>query len=169
MSVTAPRWTETEDQYLRDNRGKKSSSVIAAELCAMGFPATRNAVIGRAKRIGLDRLRVVCGQHYDGRRRSAKGAPKIRVKRLSFDYAPPPAIENMRLVEMVELGWPEQRQECRYIQGEPTWDAKHCGLPTLKGHSWCRGHAALVYEPRTPKPPVSLNTNSRTGSWRRAA
>ena len=38
------------------------------------------------------------------------------------------------------------RGECKFMQGEPAYDAMCCGAPVILGTSWCRFHSKLCYQ-----------------------
>jgi GcrA cell cycle regulator len=156
-------WTEETIEILKRLALEgRSASLIAVALGA----ASRNAVIGKANRIGI-RL------NGDGRgcaRRSApSGAyrlPSGAVSRpkptpgegssaqaLSHDpreeRKPAWAFVEAEVGEMRRLRFEEIRQsECRWPLGDPrSGDFAYCGLTPAEGRSYCAGHCRMAYRP----------------------
>lgn len=152
-------WTEAAIETLRQLALEgKSASAIAA---ALGAPS-RNAVIGKANRIGIKLTgHVQC---------SAPRAPRINAGRprrpaiARTDAAPwkravvpaPPrerkpawAFAEAEVGEMLKVGFEEIHEgACRWPVGDPTNDDfVYCGLQTAKGRSYCAGHCRMAYKP----------------------
>jgi GcrA cell cycle regulator len=138
-------WTEQQDQYLRDHRGKLSSSQIGAQL-----GCTRNAVIGRANRIGLEPLKAV-NKNFDGiniaRRVARDRVPKVKVFKPVVVALPAPTIDDNAIPleqrkSLFELG----RHDCRWPVGhvdEPGFF--FCGATKRDDSSYCAAHHHIAY------------------------
>jgi GcrA cell cycle regulator len=165
-------WTEDTIEALRKLALEgRSASAIAA---ALGAPS-RNAVIGKANRIGIK----LTG-HW---KCAAPGGPRIGVER-----PPRPATSRSKSVaskrslvpvlsrererkpswifaeaevgEMRRIGLAEIRAvQCRWPLGDPTGeDFAYCGLQVAKGRSYCAGHCRMAY-----RPPNARATSERWG------
>ena len=119
----------------------RSASVIAAELGA----GSRNAVIGKANRIGIK-------LNGDGRAPGPGGAPAgaqrarpaaIPRPRPAWTFAPA-EVGEMRRVRFEEI----REFACRWPLGDPgSGDFAYCGLTPVEGRSYCAGHCRLAYRP----------------------
>ena len=152
-------WTEAAIETLRQMAIEgKSASVIAA---AIGAPS-RNAVIGKANRIGIK----LSGQaHCSSPRppRSATSRPRrpaiARTDSPLWKRAVVPALPRERkpawlfaeaqVGEMLKVGLEDISEgACRWPLGDPVnEDFVYCGLATAKGRSYCAGHCRMAYKP----------------------
>jgi GcrA cell cycle regulator len=139
-------WTKEQDQYLREHRGKISSAQIGAHL-----GCTRNAVIGRANRIGLEALRSYNSfeeiNHAKRVRRVAKERA-VRPAAVKVVALPPPsriddaAIPAEQRKSTMELG----RHDCRWPVGDPQEPGFFfCGAVQRDGSSYCADHHHVAY------------------------
>jgi GcrA cell cycle regulator len=161
-------WTEEAIEILKRLALEgRSASVIALALGA----ASRNAVIGKANRIGI-RL------NGDGRADARDWAPPgpyrppsgalSRPKRASADGSSAPALAHypreskrkaawifveaevgeMRRVRLEDI----RQSECRWPLGDPrSGDFAYCGLTPAEGRSYCAGHCRIAYRPPTAR------------------
>jgi len=156
-------WTaEAMDNLKRLALEGKSASVIAA---ALGT-ASRNAVIGKANRIGIK-------LNGDGRasapRRKSAGA--YRSPSAVFPHPKSvPSEQNLASALSLEpkrkASWSFAKSEvgemrrvrfedirefaCRWPLDDPrSWDFAYCGLEPAKGYSYCAGHCRMAYRPPT--------------------
>jgi GcrA cell cycle regulator len=162
----------------------RSASVIAAALGG----ASRNAVIGKASRIGIK-------LNGDGRGPARGGAPagahrtqpsepqaarpvrvprgfpsacldastlRRREERKAAWIEPEVEIKEMRRVRFEEIREPA----CRWPLGDPkSGDFVYCGLERAEGHSYCAGHRRMAY--RAPNGGVPREQRrSLANSWR---
>ena len=171
-------WTdEAVDILKRLAHEGRSASVIAAALGA----ASRNAVIGKANRIGVKLNgggrgfapgESPCGE--------AKPAPPPRPRPVPV----PPFVEReanaalayteahigeMRRVRFADMGGPA----CRWPLGDPrSGDFAYCGLQAAEGRSYCAGHCRLAYRPTKGRARQSARERrgfgAFAGSWRLA-
>jgi GcrA cell cycle regulator len=152
-------WTEAAIETLRQMAIEgKSASAIAA---ALGAPS-RNAVIGKANRIGV---KLTGHVHCSATRasRPAAGRPRrpaiARTDAALWKRAVVPAVPRERkptwlfagaeVGEMLKVGLEDIREgTCRWPLGDPIdEDFVYCGLETAKGRSYCAGHCRMAYKP----------------------
>ncbi len=160
-------WTEEAVEVLKRLALEgRSASVIALALGA----ASRNAVIGKASRIGI-RL------NGDGRA-PAHGWAAAGAHRLSSATVPRPkpapiegssaralsrdsreerkaawAFVEAEVGEMRRVRFEDIRQSaCRWPLGDPrSGDFAYCGLTPAEGRSYCAGHCRMAYRPPTAR------------------
>jgi GcrA cell cycle regulator len=177
-------WTaEAVEDLKRLALAGKSASRIAAEL-----GGSRNAVIGKASRIGI-KLNGGGGRPTSGAAPGRAGRPQWATAR----YAPPNADQGAHVVaagglsprevrtptwtfgeaeigEMRRLRFEDIRESaCRWPLGDPrSGEFAYCGLTPAKGQSYCAGHCRMAYRP----PQARASTRERQGlraignSWR---
>ena len=175
MSYTNPWLDEAKVALLKQLYAEgHSASHIAARIGGV----SRNAVIGKAHRLGLvgnaplqrkmsQRSRSERNAIKKKRWRRPMSPRQNRVAELfaSEPFAPAPEIifipENERKT-LVELG----DRECRWPLGDPKEPSfGFCGRPQEPGLSYCRGHAKVAYQPPVPRQrpapaqPVSTNAS----------
>jgi len=166
-------WTKERERKLEDLwRAGMPSSLIAAELNQedghkFGF-LTRNAVIGKVHRLGLNfpdrrkknppkehknpnpRMRRLAGLVKD----KMNGHPIMELAPLPV-LAPPPAELVMRRLAVGDLTWSEEGpRECRWPIGDPgTKGFFFCGVDTIGMASYCTYHCTVAYDrTRIPTP-----------------
>jgi GcrA cell cycle regulator len=161
-------WTEKEDAILIDCI-KKGLSFYQASLT---LDRTRNACIGRAHRLEISLPQGIRADTFEQRipapRRVAKAAaPKPakpnpgqfpRMANLLVLFEPKKPSQAFRSREKGE-GVPVLKikaGQCRWPLSAFAEATTHfCGEPSVEGHSWCAGHKALAYAPRSTRPPMS--------------
>jgi GcrA cell cycle regulator len=141
----------------------KSASHIAAALGA----ASRNAVIGKASRIGV---KLGGGARGPGTLKARAGRPQWA----SAPYTRPGAVDHrsdvalagdprvkpgeawaawtlgeVEIGEMRRLRFEENLEfACRWPLGDPrSGEFAYCGLTPAKGQSYCAGHCRMAYRP----------------------
>jgi GcrA cell cycle regulator len=161
--MRADVWTEDTIEALRQLALEgRSASAIAA---ALGAPS-RNAVIGKANRIGI---KLTGGNWKCSAPRAARAgvdrprrAAIPRPKPISCQRTPAPALPREReskptwifaeaqVGEMRRIGLEAICEgDCRWPLGDSTEeDFAYCGLEAAKGQSYCAGHCRMAY--RTP-------------------
>lgn len=149
-------WTEERIETLKQLLAERMPPrVIAIHLGGV----TKNAVIGKARRLGL-----AIRSNPQGREYLPKRGPKTHViaGRITQDItprvriAPPPEpVDPVVIHEDIYVG-PEMRKgvldlepgDCRWAHGDPKQPGFHfCGGKALPGLSWCEHHAKVVFEP----------------------
>lgn len=162
------RWTDERDGRLKALQAEKlSASDMAARL-----GVSRNAVIGRLRRLGLSAISCAplaqrkrqpkpkverrggfrpiveparLGAHAGLLIRLAQGLP-IKGS-VPFVNLPPDQSDcAVRLIDTNDI--PESPNKCRYPLGEPTWDMEVCGARTVAGCSWCQRHFKIMRNQR---------------------
>jgi GcrA cell cycle regulator len=178
-------WTaEAVEDLKRLALAGKSASRIAAEL-----GGSRNAVIGKASRIGI-KLNGGGGRLTSGAAPGRAGRPQWATAR----YAPPNAdrgahgvaARGLSPVEgrgawtfgeaeigaMRRLRFEDIREAaCRWPLGDPrSGEFAYCGLTRAKGQSYCAGHCRMAYRPPQGRrrPDEQLSSRLLAGSWRLA-
>lgn len=138
-----------------------TASQIASRINAIGGAGmTRNAVIGKAHRLGLCRridstwLRPNEREAKPKKIRKPALAVRVQVKtRIRFPSAPPAPIEAPIQEGGVSLLEIEQNQ-CRYpVTPDSATSHRFCGCKAVDGLPYCEGHARLAYRvpDRTPQ------------------
>ena len=151
-------WTDAAIETLRQMALEgKSASTIAAVL---GAPS-RNAVIGKANRIGVKLtgnihcLAPRAARPSTGRpRRPAIARTESLGKRAAVPAIPrerKPAwlFAEAQVGEMLKIGLEEiSESACRWPIGDPTSEEfAYCGIQTAKSRSYCAGHCRMAYKP----------------------
>ena len=151
-------WTDAAIETLRQMALEgKSASAIAA---ALGAPS-RNAVIGKANRIGIKLTgHVHCSAPRPPRSITERPRrPVIARTESLWKRAVVPAVPRERkpawafaeaqVGEMLKVGFEEITEgACRWPVGDPTSeDFVYCGVQTAKGRSYCAGHCRMAYKP----------------------
>lgn len=144
-------WTEDEDQFLRDHYGGKMSVTDFAAKIGV----SRNAVIGRAQRLGLSAAHKTGGRVRRAKARLTRSgmaqAIKIAAPRPKAVRPPSPLQERafkplpvcVEPVSFIEL----QPHHCRWPvnrEGEPH---SYCGSHKEPGSSYCRHHVEASMPP----------------------
>lgn len=130
-------WTEERIELLKSLWGAgKTAAEIAKEL---GDNLTRNAVIGKAHRLGL--------------------SGRISPIQKKIDKPLPPEQKQIKAknggISLLEL----TEKTCRYPYGDPKKEGFHfCGGHALAGLPYCSEHAEIAYQTTTRK--FSLNENA---------
>lgn len=139
----------------------RSCSDIASTI---GAGCTRNSVIGKANRLGLERRR---GGNFGSQQLRAPKPPKeprVRIRKVA-EYAP--KIEAEPFIPLEEIEIPEAQrktllqlteQTCRWPVGDPQCDDFYfCGGDVgPKGCApYCKAHASIAYTPASARPKVT--------------
>jgi GcrA cell cycle regulator len=156
-------WTDAAIETLRQMALEgKSASTIAAVL---GAPS-RNAVIGKANRIGVKLTGNIHGLAPRAARPSAERPRRPAIARVdapSWKRAAVPAVQRERkpawafaqaqVGEMLKVGLEEINESaCRWPIGDPTAEEfAYCGIQSAKGRSYCAGHCRMAYKPPTSR------------------
>ena len=141
-------WTDDRVEKLRK---WWAEGLTGSEIAERLGGVSRNAVLGKAHRLGLEKRPnpIILGMSDEERRRRRRERDRNRRggRRRS-----------VRAVVHSDKKWtppPPRRQTfspwrvCQYIAGEPTEDDScKCLEPTLPGHSWCREHFVLTHRRR---------------------
>ena len=175
-------WTaEAVEDLKRLALAGRSASHIAAELGV----GSRNAVIGKASRIGIK---------LSGGGRAASGAAPARAGRPQWAtarYAPPNAdgreaqvvaarglspveagaawtFGEAEIGEMRRLRFEDIREAaCRWPLGDPrSGEFAYCGLTPAKGQSYCAGHCRMAYRPPQARHIARERRRAIGNSWR---
>jgi GcrA cell cycle regulator len=142
-------WTEESIEVLKRLALEGRSANVIAE--ALGA-ASRNAVIGKANRIGVRlngdgrlsapgsrprRARRLSAPAFSGDARTRRAGPRNEV--WAFADA---EVGTMRWVSFEDI----RQAHCRWPLGDPRCgDFAYCGLAPVQGHSYCPGHCRMAY------------------------
>lgn len=132
-------WTEERVSRLKELWG---TGMTAAQIAEQLGNVTRNAVIGKANRLGLSK---------PGRPRVAKARPAAQQQRPRFTRpAPKPepeeAIPQAPAVAPPPPGALPQHRRCQFPVGHPGESDFHfCDHETLTGKPYCDYHCSIAY------------------------
>jgi GcrA cell cycle regulator len=150
-------WTEDNVALLKQLKDEGlSGQEIAIEFGKLGFPLTRNAIIGKLNRLGLSQPQAERTAEYHRRRaeRAAQNRVKRhtvhrihqkRVRRREPEPEPTPEIQgpDAAHVTLLEL----EERHCRWPIGDPCKaDFRFCGADNT-GNSYCPWHSRMAYTP----------------------
>jgi GcrA cell cycle regulator len=137
-------WTAEAVEVLKNLAlAGRSASAIAATLGA----ASRNAVIGKANRIGIrlngDGRAATSDRPQAGKQGSAPALFRAPNRKAAWAFA------EAEVQEMRRVGFEDIHEfVCRWPLGDPmSKDFVYCGLKAAKGRSYCAGHCRMAYEP----------------------
>ncbi len=130
-------WTVDMDAYITANRGAQSAAVMGLHL-----KVSRNAVIGRSHRLGLEKLARAPAATKEVRayKRMAARKSLVRAEPLREFVPRPMPIESLN-IPFIDLG----PHHCREIVGsEGIGQSLSCGHPIAR-ESYCRFHYQQNY------------------------
>ena len=171
LNASAARLTkwqpEYDDELARLWALKKSASACGAELSdKFGRIFTRNAVIGRVHRLGLE-LRGRGSNQHTGPRPSSRRSRRIaKIRLVNPTYVIVPDIndalipfEQRKNIETIGMF------DCRWPVGDPTKpDFFFCGAPKMQATSYCPAHyqrSCSAYNLDTARPQRRPKTHER--------
>jgi GcrA cell cycle regulator len=177
-------WTaEAVEDLRRLALAGKSASHIAAELGV----GSRNAVIGKASRIGI-KLSGGGGRATSGAAPGRPGRPQWATARYARPNADHPGTDvaaartlppmegrgpawtfgEAEIGEMRRLRFEDIRESaCRWPLGDPrSRDFAYCGLTPVDGQSYCAGHCRMAYRPPQARPSTRERQRAIGNSWR---
>jgi len=146
-------WTDENIEILRELwREGFSGAQIAKRIGGV----SRNAVIGKAHRIGLStHVNAVVERERKPAAQKKKNASKAkaRVKAVFPFHAPaeesPPIVESIRMPRSLELTLMElDKSSCRWPSGARA-PFTFCGHDVAEGKPYCAYHCRLSYEPNS--------------------
>jgi GcrA cell cycle regulator len=150
-------WTEDNVALLKQLKDEGlSGQEIANEFGKLGFPLTRNAIIGKLNRLGLAQPQAERTAEYHRRRaeralinraehRTVQRIHQKRVRRREPEPEPAPEIQAPDAVHVTLLELEEHH--CRWPIGDPCKaDFRFCGADNT-GRSYCPWHTRMAYTP----------------------
>ena len=144
-------WTEEKVAILRQYWGSGKS---ASEIAEMIGDMSRNAVIGKAHRLGL------AGRPSPIKERKAKPKPVAQSAPAAAPSSPAPAPRPQPVADNVVELQPGggatilalTERMCRWPHGDPKKPGfRFCGKPVAEGSSYCSDHLKMAYQPPAPK------------------
>ena len=157
-------WAPEHSDALRDclSRGLSYGQAASAINARFGTEFTRNAAIGRAKRLGLTTAsvrKVRPRPRRPARWGESAANPSERVVRPAVPADPAPVPDPVTPVKLRSVGIKPrllafadlEPGDCRYpYGGEKEGEAyAFCGHPRMFGSSYCRPHRELTHRPST--------------------
>lgn len=148
------KWTPDMDDILRQFHARG----IAAAVTAKRIGVTRNAVIGRAHRLGLSSPRqpsvklpkASITAISAGRKSPATKPTKKPFEWMKAEPLPPEPEPPAQLVALVDL----EPHHCRFPHGDPKQEGfGFCGSQVVEGLSYCASHARKVFVVSNPHRP----------------
>ncbi len=146
-------WTDTKKEELRMawEEGLPASTIAEK----LGEGVSRNAVIGKAHRMGLPArpspVKGADSEAVEGDSEAGGGVPKPRAP-----AKPRVKVARVQLTSLLELS----EKICKWPIGHPgDSDFHFCGKPSQTGFPYCGEHCAVAYQaqmPRRDRPPRPL-------------
>lgn len=141
-------WTEKRISELRAMwTERKTASQIAEHF---GHGLTRNAVLGKAHRIGLGNTRP--------RNTTAKALKRVRkpkVEKAPPNWTRPDHSHELPVEPVADVVYPGSKrvtfarlkpEHCRFPEGDPRLpDFRYCGCRQVPGLPYCQHHAEIAY------------------------
>lgn len=152
------QWTQEADDILRTGwvAGLSASSIAGRLTKAMQRLFTRNAVIGRSRRLEMPKrgpqLAVSSSDNILTKKPRQKRAVFVKAKTVAFERSIPREDTWKGLGKIIELidttptncHWP--------VSTDGGWDSPadgFCGLPADEGCPYCKEHRAIAYNPNS--------------------
>ena len=127
-------WTREEEAELR----KLWDAGWSGGQIAKKTNHTKNAVIGKARRLGLAERESPIKRNIEARRNKQRSEPQLK------------APEELAAIEPLIPGPPAK--SCQWIEGEPSADDScKCGAPVVPGRSYCAEHLKRTIIPESRK------------------
>lgn len=141
----APKWTPDMDQTLITMRDAGYSASIIGDRLG----TTRGAVLGRADRLNLPRIKR--GYAPISKREAPKPRPRpVTRKMLPFDNNIVDVIDALIPAEQRRTIFELTADTCRWPVGDPCKpDFFYCGAGPARGFPYCAAHAMRAIEPRS--------------------
>lgn len=145
-------WTPDKVQLLTELWLKGE---VAAEIARQIGGVTRNAVIGKARRIGLPESPRSRKSASERKRQRIALTGEIRLPRRNSPRVPRVLSSNPESITIVSDGpislLEAKDRHCRSVVGHNGTVAMFCGGQVVEGSSWCPAHLRLYYQPRVPR------------------
>lgn len=153
-------WNDERTENLKTRWAQGDSASTIAE----SFGTTRNAVIGKAHRMGLAERATYQRKPVPKRIRTHIERPRIATtKRVSLvpipaEPLPPPHVTDVARVSFLEL----DQHHCRWVCATdvPNLETpQFCGCKKLEGLPYCENHARRAYQPLAERPKTIAKAN----------
>ena len=141
-------WPIEHDMLLRDgfNKGWSYTQIARWINRERGTAYSKNACIGRARRLGLG-VRSKPKPEPEPRSRTPRQRPDIAIrkaatpKKVVAPYVPKPDPMRPGHVRLIQL----REGMCRWPNGEGAEHIRFCGLKQVEGESYCAEHCRAAY------------------------
>ena len=153
-------WNDERTENLKTKWARGDSAGTIAD----AFGTTRNAVIGKAHRMGLAERATYQRKPTPKRVRTYVERPRIAtVKRISLvpltaEPLPPPHVTDIPRVSFDDINFDK---DCSWPCAEHTNNAAplYCGCKKLEGLPYCENHARRAYQPLAERPKTIAKAN----------
>jgi GcrA cell cycle regulator len=133
-------WTIEQDDQLRAMHVERPKPKCREMAERIG--CTKNAVIGRRRRIGLGGPKRIAKPRNRSPNRP-KAEPQISMRRMAMLLQTAPVSADTAPIGTKRI-WELELGECRWPCGR-VFCTVFCALPTDEGQSYCAGHARIAY------------------------
>lgn len=161
-------WSDAENATLRQlwGEGFSAGQIAIAMRSRHNVSRSRNAVIGRIHRLGIQRSGTT--QRAPNKNR-VKGFKQKAAIRRTQPIAKPEKPERLPVDLSIIKALPALGGDsgCKFIPGDPAHDPRYCGRPTSVGGVWCAQHARLVYVPSKPRAKIRSVESDERARWLR--
>jgi hypothetical protein len=147
-------WTDAlVDEVIRLWLDKKSARDISNIFLARGLNVTRNSVIGKVNRLGLQRAKVTklppMPRTPTPMRQAQPRKPKPALQRPAVKFVPQVVEINSLRLPLLDLELGQCRFEC--TDADSAADYLFCGLPVVECSSYCPAHKAITWVAPRPR------------------
>lgn len=139
-------WPEVRTEELR----RLWADGLSITKIGLELGVSRNAVIGKAIRIGLPRRGSPIAQKPKSERIQCETKPPLPLRPIERLREPGPG------VSLLDLRW----TQCSYILGDPR-DCRCCGERVKPGTAFCEHHHAIVYRSAADIPKILMLPGER--------
>jgi GcrA cell cycle regulator len=140
-----------------------AEGLSAGQICGRLGGTTRNAVIGKVHRLGLQGRATTV--RMKSRQRAKKAARRLEFPKqpiVAVTPLPPEPPRPAKLVTLAKL----KEDQCRFPFGDPkTADFGFCGCKKVAGASYCAGHLAMCTQAPTVRKKVYYSPSDESGRW----
>lgn len=147
LDVLPDKWSDATIELLRDLITQKLSALQIANAMTTRteFTFSRNAVIGKTRRLGLALLGTNTKPHL----RKKETVVTIRIRKPPAIPQPPATLEevvaNPKRLTILEI----ERGQCYWptslAPNQSAAEVRFCGHPTEDDKSWCNAHRSIGY------------------------
>jgi GcrA cell cycle regulator len=147
-------WTE---ERVAELKTRWANNETGSEIWRAMGAASRNAVVGKAFRLGLGLHGVV--HHHSPRPRARRNGKNEKSKTVHYVDGRVFIVQGEEMIEEPQafanpLKLMDLRDHhCRWPGAGRGIDMLYCAAPVANGHSYCPAHCRIAYAPNIPRPP----------------